>query len=440
MVQALYYGLFVGLFVFFLQWESAEPRAPFDSPAQRWRHVGRNLLMLLLVVLVADVLVGDGLLQASRYLYQPPQIWLQAAVLPLTVQILLAFLLSDLLDYGMHVASHRIGWLWRLHAVHHTDPHLDVTTAARAHPLEISLHVAAKIGLYALLGLPLLIEGMRAILLNSLLCVQHANVNYPPLVERIRWLLVTPAMHRIHHHPTRPLIDRNFGFVFSFWDRLFGSYQTPEAVVTPGMGLAGHEGEKWQSIIGMLVSPLRIHPRSGTATGVSSAGNTAAFEFSAPRRHGNTFRCFNPRAGGPICGKTIEHFPMSQRHRPNEIKLHQKSRVLEVSFDDGARFMLPCEYLRVFSPSAEVRGHTADAWKLETGKEQVNIDNLEQVGGYAVKIYFNDGHKTGLYDWNYLYNLGRGRVELWALYLERLHNAGKQRNAVDPFEALADEA
>jgi len=127
---------------------------------------------------------------------------------------------------------------------------------------------------------------------------------------------------------------------------------------------------------------------------------------------------------------------MSQKHRPTEIKLHQKSRVLEISFDDGARFQLPCEYLRVFSPSAEVRGHTADAWKLETGKEMVNIDDLEQVGGYAVKIYFDDGHKTGLYDWNYLYNMGESSAELWALYLERLKRAGERRRGPDPFESL----
>jgi DUF971 family protein len=129
---------------------------------------------------------------------------------------------------------------------------------------------------------------------------------------------------------------------------------------------------------------------------------------------------------------------MSSKHRPTQITLHRKSRVLEIRFDDGAGFELPCEFLRVFSPSAEVRGHTADAWKLETGKEQVNIDDLEQVGGYAVKIRFDDGHKTGLYDWNYLYNLGRGQAELWALYLERLQRAGRQRNGPDPFEALRE--
>ncbi len=127
---------------------------------------------------------------------------------------------------------------------------------------------------------------------------------------------------------------------------------------------------------------------------------------------------------------------MPTKKRPTELKLHQKSRVLEVSFDDGANFKLPCEYLRIYSPSAEVRGHTADAWKLVVGKEQVNITDLEQVGGYAVKIYFDDGHKTGLYDWDYLYRLGDKSAELWELYLERLRRDGQLRTTPSPFENL----
>jgi DUF971 family protein len=128
---------------------------------------------------------------------------------------------------------------------------------------------------------------------------------------------------------------------------------------------------------------------------------------------------------------------MSSKTRPTEIKLHRNSRVLEVAFDDGARFRLPCEYLRVYSPSAEVRGHVASEWKLVEGKEQVNIADIQQVGSYAVRIFFDDGHKTGLYDWRYLYKLGKNADELWALYLERLRRAGKQRKGPDPFAALA---
>ena len=124
------------------------------------------------------------------------------------------------------------------------------------------------------------------------------------------------------------------------------------------------------------------------------------------------------------------------KHRPAEIKLHQKSRVLEIAFSDGERFKLPCEYLRVYSPSAEVRGHTPGAWKLQADKEQVGITDLQPVGGYAVKIFFDDGHNSGLYDWDYLYTLGRKSRELWDLYLERLAAAGARRHGPNPFLAL----
>jgi DUF971 family protein len=124
---------------------------------------------------------------------------------------------------------------------------------------------------------------------------------------------------------------------------------------------------------------------------------------------------------------------MSKKPLPTQIELHRKSRVLEIAFDDGARYRLPCEFLRVYSPSAEVRGHTPGAWKLQVGKERVNITELLPVGQYAVKIVFDDGHKTGLYDWGYLYKLGRDAPELWQRYLERLHSAGEQRDGPDPF-------
>ncbi|MDS4025494.1 MAG: DUF971 domain-containing protein [Candidatus Contendobacter sp.] len=113
--------------------------------------------------------------------------------------------------------------------------------------------------------------------------------------------------------------------------------------------------------------------------------------------------------------------------RPTEIKLHQASRLLEVAFEDGARFELPCEYLRVFSPSAEVRGHGPGTETLVTGKEQVNITAIEPVGHYAIRLVFDDGHSTGLYSWNILYDLGRDRESQWRDYLRRLAEAGYQR-------------
>lgn len=127
---------------------------------------------------------------------------------------------------------------------------------------------------------------------------------------------------------------------------------------------------------------------------------------------------------------------MTTNPKPTEIQLHQKSRVLEIRYDDGAHFELPCEYLRVLSPSAEVRGHIPGQEKLQVGKERVNITDIQPVGNYAVKLFFDDGHKSGLYDWNYLYELGRKRSVLWADYIDRLRAAGHERQGPDPFAAL----
>jgi len=113
---------------------------------------------------------------------------------------------------------------------------------------------------------------------------------------------------------------------------------------------------------------------------------------------------------------------------PTEIKLHQKSRELELSFSDGANFRLSCEFLRVFSPSAEVRGHGPGQETLQTGKRQVAITALEQVGNYAVQPTFSDGHDTGIYSWDLLYNLGSNKESLWAEYLARLEAAGASRD------------
>lgn len=115
--------------------------------------------------------------------------------------------------------------------------------------------------------------------------------------------------------------------------------------------------------------------------------------------------------------------------KPTDIKLHQKSRVVEITFDDDCHFELPCEYLRVFSPSAEVRGHGPGQEVLQIGKETVNIDAIEPVGTYAVVFRFDDGHDTGIYSWDTLYDLGKNKSRYWKEYIQRLADAGHQRKA-----------
>lgn len=114
---------------------------------------------------------------------------------------------------------------------------------------------------------------------------------------------------------------------------------------------------------------------------------------------------------------------------PVNIVVHQQSRVLEITFDNGRSFRLPFELLRVYSPSAEVRGHGAGQETLQTGKRDVGITSLDTVGNYAVKPVFSDGHDSGLYSWDYLYWLGDGQDKLWADYLGRLEKAGASRDA-----------
>lgn len=117
---------------------------------------------------------------------------------------------------------------------------------------------------------------------------------------------------------------------------------------------------------------------------------------------------------------------------PAAIRMHRKSRVLEVAWEDGTSFRLPCEYLRVFSPSAEVQGHGPGQAVLMVGKEKVNIAAIEPVGNYAIKLVFDDKHDSGLFSWSYLHWLGSNYEENWATYLGRLNEVGYQRKDVAP--------
>ena len=113
---------------------------------------------------------------------------------------------------------------------------------------------------------------------------------------------------------------------------------------------------------------------------------------------------------------------------PTEITLHQKSKTLEVAFDDGARYQLPFELLRVLSPSAEVRGHGPGQEVLQVGKRNVLVTAVEPMGSYAIQLTFDDGHDSGLYTWEYLYELGSNQEAMWQDYLRQLEEAGESRD------------
>ena len=114
---------------------------------------------------------------------------------------------------------------------------------------------------------------------------------------------------------------------------------------------------------------------------------------------------------------------------PTEIKLHQKSRILDITFSDGKKFQFSCEFLRVHSPSAEVSGHGPGQEVLQTGKKMVSIQKIEPVGNYAIQLNFTDGHNTGLYSWDLLYNYGLNQDKIWQRYLQRMEEAGASRES-----------
>ena len=130
--------------------------------------------------------------------------------------------------------------------------------------------------------------------------------------------------------------------------------------------------------------------------------------------------------------------PQNATPTPTALTVHKQSRTLEIAFDNGESFSLPFEYLRVYSPSAEVRGHGRGQEVLQTGKRDVQLTALEPVGHYAVQPHFSDGHNTGIYSWDYLYSLGKEQAQLWEEYLQRLEAAGFTRETGRDAPMLAE--
>lgn len=252
-IRVGYFGLGAGAFLFFFLWEGGRPRIPFPS---RGRHVLRNLALLALVVLFADVLVGDLLLGIPAHLTAAPRGLLSPLALPTAMLAVLGLLAIDFACYLYHRLSHRLRRLWLLHATHHTDPHLDVSTALRFHPLDMAFYVIVIAGTLLVLGVPLWVAGLHAVLVNPQFMLQHANVTFPRWVERgFAWLFVTPAIHHVHHSALREETDANYGQMLSCWDRLLGTYRAPGAEDPPRIGVTGHGDDRWQTLSGMLATP-----------------------------------------------------------------------------------------------------------------------------------------------------------------------------------------
>jgi sterol desaturase/sphingolipid hydroxylase (fatty acid hydroxylase superfamily) len=246
-------GAFAGFFILFFLLERRWPRR---SP--RTQGFFGNLLLAPSGSIVSRMLIPTGLVVFAASWHWGLFPWLG---LPPFAGILLGVLVLDLVIYLQHRLFHKIPWLWRLHRVHHSDLELDVTSGIRFHPGEILLSALIKLSAIALLGLPALAVLVFEILLNATSLFNHSNLALAGHWDRfVRWLIVTPAMHEIHHSAWPGELDRNFGFNFPWWDHWFGTYTARSRAPAPvPIGLPGQEGHRlgfWQ----MLSDPFRRRP------------------------------------------------------------------------------------------------------------------------------------------------------------------------------------
>jgi sterol desaturase/sphingolipid hydroxylase (fatty acid hydroxylase superfamily) len=226
---AIRIGVAASLFAALAAWEALAPRRKLAvGRVPRWpSNLGVLFVDALLVrLLIPTAAVGVALLAAERG-------WglFHLLGLPAPVAGVLGFLVLDLVIYAQHFAFHHVPMLWRLHRMHHADLDIDVTTGLRFHPIEIILSMLIKIAVVLAFGIPAVAVVIFEVVLNGTSMFNHSNVTMPERLDRIiRWLVVTPDMHRVHHSIIRTETDSNFGFNLPWWDRLFGTYRgAPEA-------------------------------------------------------------------------------------------------------------------------------------------------------------------------------------------------------------------
>jgi len=256
---AIRLGFFLGIFAIMALWEVLAPRrAPTVSRAIRWANniglVAFNTLLLRLLFPAAAV---------GMAAFAAEQGWglLNYYQLPAWLGIAISVIVMDFVIWLQHVMVHAIPALWRLHRVHHADLDYDLTTGARFHPIEIILSMLIKFATILLLGPPVVAVILFEVILNGMAMFNHGNVGLPAGLDRLlRWLIVTPDMHRVHHSVEDDETNSNFGFNLSCWDRLFGTYREQPRQGHLGMTIGIHGYRKPSEVSwlpGMLALPFR---------------------------------------------------------------------------------------------------------------------------------------------------------------------------------------
>ena len=227
------FGFFVAVFTMMAVWEGLVPRrAQAIGRRKRWPN---NLGIVAVDTAAVRAIFPTAAVGVALVVSAHGWGVLNAFDAPAWIAIPLSVVLLDFAIYAQHIVFHAVPPLWRLHRMHHADLEFDVTTGLRFHPIEIILSMVIKLAVIAVLGAPALGVLVFEVSLNATSMFNHGNVCLPGLTERIlRWVVVTPEMHRVHHSIVRRETDSNFGFNLSCWDRLFGTYRPTPA--------AGHEG------------------------------------------------------------------------------------------------------------------------------------------------------------------------------------------------------
>lgn len=250
-------AIFAGVFLAMAAIELAFPHHEDGMKARRW---GGNLLLFLSGILVTRILLPMGAVGFAGLMEARGWGLLNLINLPLWLEILVVVIVFDFIIWGQHVVFHKVGWLWRLHRVHHADTVLDVTTGLRFHPIEIALSLGVKLVAIALIGPAAIAVFVFEVALNAGSMITHANWKLPRGVDHaVRYLFVTPGMHRVHHAEGRLDTDSNYGFNLAIWDRLFGTYR-PEPVVgevSVRFGVEGLGSPDEQRIDRLITQPFR---------------------------------------------------------------------------------------------------------------------------------------------------------------------------------------
>lgn len=249
-------GAFAAFLLLMFLWEASNPRR---IPSLGWNRRLNNLALVSLDVILARYLVPIGTVTVAEIALSHGWGLLNMVNVGFWPAFVLSILLMDLVVYGQHVITHYIPLLWRIHRVHHTDLDFDVTTALRFHPFEIILSMFLKFFFIALFGAPVAAVIVFEIILNISSMFNHSNIHIPVNIDRwLRWIIVTPDMHRVHHSVDKIETNSNYGFNIPWWDRIFRTYRPqPSAGHTKmKIGLNEFQGDKVVFLHWLLVQPF----------------------------------------------------------------------------------------------------------------------------------------------------------------------------------------